>query len=67
MNHLIGIAREIYGLVVDDGILALAALVWTGAVWLLSRLAIPASWGGVALVAGLSVILIESAVRRTPR
>ena len=63
MNRLIAIAHELYGLVVDDGILALAALVWTGAVWLMS-LALPAPWNGVALVAGLVIILVESAVRR---
>ena len=64
MHRLATVARELYGLVVDDGVLALAAIVWTGAVFLMSRLGFPASWGGVALVAGLAVILVESALRR---
>ena len=67
MHRLVTVARELYGLVVDDGVLALAAIVWTGAVSLMSRLGFPASWGGVALVAGLAVILVESALRRARR
>ena len=67
MHRLLGIAREVYGLVVDDGFLALAAVVWTAVVSLLPRLGLPASWGGVALVAGLAIILVESALRRARR
>ncbi len=67
MHRLMGIARELTGLVVDDGVLALATVVWTGAVFLLSRLGLPASWSGVVLVAGLSFILVESALRRARR
>ncbi len=67
MHRLIGIARELTGLVVDDGILALATVVWTGAVFLLSRLGFPTSWSGVVLVAGLATLLVESALRRARR
>ena len=67
MQRLITIAREAYGLVVDDGLLALAAVAWPGAVFLLVRLGLPSPWDGVALVAGLAIILVESALRRARR
>ena len=67
MHRLIAIAREAYGLVVDDGFLALATVVWTGAVFVLLRLGLPSSWDGVAFVAGLAIILVESALRRARR
>jgi hypothetical protein len=62
MGWLGTIAREIWGLFVDDIGLAIASLVWIvlvrlGAAWLG-----PAA--GPSLFAGLAVILIASALRR---
>ena len=59
------IAREVFGLFVDDGSFAIAILVWL----LLAGLCLPwlgvsAGWEGLMLVAGLVFILVESATRR---
>ncbi len=68
MRWLNAIAAELFGLFVDDGAFAIAILVWLGALWLvLPRLAIPAAWSGILLFAGLAVILVESAIRRSRR
>ena len=65
MGKLGTIAREVFGLVVDDGILAAAVVVWTAAVWfLVSRVGLPPGWGALALCAGLVAILIETTLRR---
>ncbi|HUC19296.1 MAG TPA: hypothetical protein VMA37_16580 [Acetobacteraceae bacterium] len=64
--------RELAGLFVEDGSFAVAILAWLGIVWLLLRFGLPRDWArdwgrdwaGVALFAGLAVILIESAWRR---
>ncbi len=65
MKQLGGTLSELYGLFVDDGRFALSILVWIGIVWLLlPRLNLGPDWDGVALFAGLAVILIEGAVRR---
>ena len=52
LNRLIAISHELYGLVVDDGILALAALVWTGAVWT----------GAVGIVPGWAAVVVPLAL-----
>ena len=66
MRWLRAIGGEIFGLFVDDGAFALAITVWLGAVWVvLPRLGVPTAWGGVILFAGLAVILVESATRRS--
>ncbi len=70
MRGLKSIAREVYGLFVDDGRLAAAILVWVLiAAATLPRLAPTARWSGPALFAGLAAILIMSALRfsRRPR
>jgi len=65
MSWLKTIIREIYGLFVDDGSFALAIVVWLGiAAFILPRVAIPASANGPILLAGLLLILFESALRR---
>ena len=56
------IAREIWGLFVDDIGLAIASLVWIVLVWLVGGWLGPAA--GPALFAGLAVILLTSALRR---
>ena len=58
------IFREIFGLFVDDGIFAIAILVWLGVMWrLLPRLGVFSRWNGWILFAGLSLILVESTLR----
>ena len=64
MRWIKSIAREIYGLFVDDGSFAIAILVWLGlAVAVVPHVAPGARWAGPALFAGLALILIESTVR----
>ena len=65
MNALKAMLREMFGLFVDDGSLAIAVLVWLALLWLLlPQLPVPAVWHGVILFAGLLAILLESALRR---
>jgi hypothetical protein len=63
MRWLRSIAREVFGLFVDDGSFAIAILVWAALVVGLARIAAAAYWTGPALFAGLALILIESAMR----
>jgi len=57
---------EFIGLFVDDGSFALAILAWLLVAWLaLPRLPLPPPWPPIVLFAGLAVILVESAVRRS--
>ncbi len=64
MNLLGTITREIVGLFIDDGALALLSLVLIAAVALLVGLAgLPALWGAFALLLGCLGILADS-VRR---
>jgi hypothetical protein len=62
MGWIAAIAREIWGLFVDDIGLAIASLVWIVLVWLGCQWLGPAA--GPSLFAGLGVILITSALRR---
>ena len=65
MNALKAMLREMFGLFVDDGSLAVAVLVWLVLLrLLLPQLAVPAPWHGVILLAGLLAILFESVLRR---
>ena len=62
------ILREAYGLVVDDGTLAVAALGWVAVVWAsVTYLALPPTWAGPILFAGFAVILVENVARRARR
>jgi hypothetical protein len=64
MRWLKSIARELFGLFVDDGSFAIAILIWLALAFLvLPRVARPALWTGPALFAGLATILIESVLR----
>jgi hypothetical protein len=68
MRALTTIAREIFGLFVDDGRFALSLLLWLAVVaLLLPRLPIPPGWDGPVLFAGLAVILVGSCVARVRR
>ncbi len=67
MNVLAAITKEIVGLFVDDGALALLSLVLIAVVAGLVELAgLPALWGAVLLIAGCLLILADS-VRRGSR
>jgi membrane protein implicated in regulation of membrane protease activity len=62
------VLRGILGLFVDDGIFAVAILVWIGVASLaLPHLNVAHDWSGVVLFAGLAVILVESSWRRATR
>jgi len=62
MAWIVGVAKEIWGLFVDDIGLAVASLVWVALIWLGARWLGEAA--GPALFAGLALILLTSALRR---
>jgi len=65
MARLAPALREICGLFVDDGRLALAVIAWLTIAWLLlPRLDLPTAAKAPILFAGLALILLESAWRR---
>jgi hypothetical protein len=58
------VLREIIGLFVDDGLFALAILIWIGLVWIIrSQAGAREASGGIILFGGLVIILLESVVR----
>jgi hypothetical protein len=57
------VAREVWGLFVDDGWFAAAIVVWVGLGMVLVRVGEGAWWCGVALFVGFAGILVESLVR----
>lgn len=64
MQWIRSIAREIWGLFVDDGSFAAGILVWLAIVMLLlRRVAWLERFGGVVLFVGLSALLIENVLR----
>ncbi len=68
MGWLRAVLREILGLFIDDGSLALAAVIWLVLVWLLlPLLAVPPAWRGVVLFAGLALALVVSCRRAASR
>jgi hypothetical protein len=66
MRALAAAAKEIAGLFVDDGSLALAVLFWLALCAILARLA-PAAWDGVVLFLGLAALLAENTRRGARR
>ena len=57
---------EFVGLFVDDGSIAVAILAWLAACWLmLPRLPLPPALPPMILFAGMALILVESALRRS--
>jgi hypothetical protein len=68
MRWLGPILREIFGLFVDDGSLALIILCWLTVVGLLlPQVPLPLVWSGVALFAGLAISLAWSCLRHSAR
>ncbi len=64
MKWILAAARELVGLFVDDGSLAIAVLAWL----VVAALAFPAlpidrGWLAVALFAGIALILVENLLR----
>jgi hypothetical protein len=58
--------KELIGLFIDDGNLAIFALILIGAVTALVKLAgLPPLWGGALLLLGCLAILAESVLRAT--
>jgi hypothetical protein len=65
MTWLNATVREVISLFIDDGAFALAIVIWLGLVALLAwRVDAARGWAGLALFAGLAVILGESVLRR---
>jgi uncharacterized membrane protein YhaH (DUF805 family) len=61
MNAFFAILRQLLGLFVDDGSLALALVVWCAAAGLILPRVIPFSeWEGVVLVIGCIAILLTN-------
>ena len=64
MGWITAALRELGGLFVDDGSLALVALLWLAACALALRwLALDPAWAGPLLFAGLALALLASALR----
>ena len=70
MRWMRSVGSELWGLFVEDGSLAAAIVVWLTVVLLgVRRVGWGTRWGGVALFAGLALVLIENVLRyaRKPR
>ena len=66
MTQLSVVMKELLGLFVDDGSLAIAVLAWVAIVAALIRVAgVSGALGGGLLFAGLAAILIENVWRAT--
>jgi hypothetical protein len=65
MNLIANIGKELFGLFVDDGSLALAILAWIGVIAATkSWLGLDGPLAGGALFVGLVAILLENVFRR---
>jgi TRAP-type C4-dicarboxylate transport system permease small subunit len=68
MTWMLAAARELLGLFVDDGSLALAVLAWIAvAVLVFPALPIDGGWLAVALFVGIALILVENLLRAARR
>jgi hypothetical protein len=68
MGWITAALRELAGLFVDDGSLALLALLWLAACGLALRwLGLDPAWAGLPLFAGLALALLASALRAARR
>jgi len=66
MRWLRSMAREVWGLFVDDGSFAGAILAWLAVAALVGP-RVDSRWAGPVWFAGLAVILVESVVRFSRR
>ena len=60
MSRLIAIFRELWGLFVDDGSLALALVLWCAAMGVLGPVLLRPSWNAPILFLGCVVILVTN-------
>lgn len=68
MAWLAATLRELAGLFVDDGSLALLAVIWLAACGVALRwLGLDPAWAGLLLFAGLALALLTSALRAARR
>jgi len=68
MRWVTDAARELIGLFVDDGSLAVAVLAWVAvAVLVFPLLPVDGGWLAVALFLGLALILVENLLRAARR
>lgn len=67
MKWLANIAREIVGLFVDDGMFALAIVVWVAVVWAGSRYLHRPTVAAILLALGLALLLVFSVLRFSRR
>ena len=61
------VGRELVGLFIDDGSLALALIAWVAVVALAAHLVAGGRWGGGLLLAGCIAVLAENIVRSARR
>ena len=61
MTRLRRFARELWGLFIDDGIFALAILIWIGLCIASPAELLPDHWKSPVLFVGIAAILIRSA------
>ena len=68
MNGILAVARELFGLFVDDGSLAIAVLAWIAVVALaFPALPIDSGWLAFVLFAGVALIFAENVLRAARR
>jgi membrane protein implicated in regulation of membrane protease activity len=68
MRWIASIVHEVFGLFVDDGLFALAIILWLAvAALMLPLVPLPLAWHGPVLFAGLAVILSWNCLRHLPR
>ena len=64
MRWIAPIAREVFSLFVDDGMFALAIILWLAVTALvLPLIPLPSAWHGPVLFAGLAIILSWNCLR----
>lgn len=68
MRWIATIAREVFGLFVDDGRFALTIILWLAvAALMLLLIPLPSAWHGPVLFAGLAIILGWSCLHHIAR
>jgi hypothetical protein len=68
VSRLLDILREIVGLFIDDGSLAIGILIWIAIVALVfPALGVPDVWRAIFLFGGCAAILIENVARSARR